>query len=56
MPIPPAHIKRIQMPKTGNFVSSPIAAGAGAREGSQNFIGGYQVTSLGGTQNLKKGK
>lgn len=56
MPIPPAHIKRIQMPKTGNFVSSPIAGGAGPRDGPQSFIGGYQVTSLGGTQNLKKGK
>ena len=55
MPIPPAHIKRIQMPKTGNFVSSPITGGTGQREG-QGFIGGYQVTSLGGTQNLKKGK
>ena len=29
MPIPPAHIKRIQMPKTGNFVSSPITGGTG---------------------------
>lgn len=49
MPIQPAHIKRIQIPKTGNFVSSPVAGGAGPRDAQQNFMGGYQVTSLGGT-------
>lgn len=53
MPLQTSHIKRLNHPKGGNFVSSPIAAGVGGRDAPSDFLAGYRVTSLGGTQDAR---